>query len=98
MKLLLITQTLDPEDPIAAAPIARLAGTPTALWYHHRHVDSKLRLATALVDRVLSPTPEGFQLPTGKLVITGHGIDVERFSPLSESRLAGPLRVICPGR
>lgn len=53
------------------------------LWYTHKSVDFKLRVAYALVDRVLTASPESFRLPSKKVKIVGHGIDLEKFTPTS---------------
>lgn len=66
---------------IAIAPIARARGWPIVLWYTHRHVDLKLRLAVALADRVVTASPESFRLASPKVLVIGHGIDTERFRP-----------------
>jgi glycosyltransferase involved in cell wall biosynthesis len=52
-----------------------------ALWYTHRHVSWRLRLATALADRIVTASAESFQLRSPKTRVIGHGIDTERFSP-----------------
>ncbi|MBI3763491.1 MAG: glycosyltransferase family 4 protein [Chloroflexi bacterium] len=77
---------------VAIAPIAKLRGWPTVLWYTHRHVDLKLRIATALADRVVTASPESFGLASSKVRVIGHGIDTERFAP-DESGLADPTRL-----
>ena len=70
-----------PEYVLAVAPLAKLRGWPIALWYTHRQITWRLRLATALADRVFTASPESFQLPTNKLRVIGHGIDTGQFSP-----------------
>jgi glycosyltransferase involved in cell wall biosynthesis len=70
-----------PDYVLAAAPLAKWKGWPIALWYTHRHVGWRLRLATFLADRIVTASPESFGLPTSKLRVIGHGIDTERFSP-----------------
>ena len=72
---------MGPVFAVAAAPIARLAGRPTFLWYAHGHVSPLLRLAHVLVDGVGTSTPEGFRIASPKVTITGQGIDLERFRP-----------------
>lgn len=57
----------------------RLLGKPIFLWYTHRQIDIKLRLATLCVSRVFTASPEGFQLKTHKRVVLGHGINPLRF-------------------
>ncbi len=68
-------------------PLLRLRGIPIVLWYTHAHVSWMLRVATPLVDRVVTASRGGFNLPTDKLRIIGHGIDVERFRPEPEARI-----------
>jgi len=70
-----------PEYILAVAPLATLKGWPMALWYTHRHVSLRLRLATALVDRILTASPESFRLESDKVRVIGHGIDTARFAP-----------------
>lgn len=59
----------------------RLNRLPVFLWYTHKKVDWKLRLAEKMVTRIFSASPASFRLASTKLVITGHGIDTEMFKP-----------------
>ncbi|OGQ87759.1 MAG: hypothetical protein A2512_10605 [Deltaproteobacteria bacterium RIFOXYD12_FULL_56_24] len=63
-------------------PVARLTGLKNVLWYAHGATPRILRLAHRLVDRVVSPTPESFRLPSHKIKFIGHGInsDLYRFA------------------
>jgi glycosyltransferase involved in cell wall biosynthesis len=72
---------MGPVFAVAAAPIARISGRPTFLWYAHGHVSPTLRLAHALVAGVGTSTPEGFRIKSPKVTITGQGIDLDRFRP-----------------
>ena len=72
---------MGPVFAAAAAPIARLSGRPTFLWYAHGHVSPMLRLAHLLVDGIGTSTPEGFRIPSPQVTITGQGIDLDRFRP-----------------
>ena len=72
---------MGPVFAAAAAPIARVSGVPTFLWYAHGHVSPTLRLAHALVAGVGTSTPEGFRIASPKVTITGQGIDLDRFRP-----------------
>lgn len=78
------------------APLLRLYGVPLTLWYAHRAVTLRLRLAAMAATRVVSPSRESFRLPGDKLRITGHGIDVDRFTPAEPA--PGPFTILCPGR
>ncbi|MCC6173800.1 MAG: glycosyltransferase [Chloroflexi bacterium] len=72
---------MGPVFAVAAAPVARLAGVPTFLWYAHGHVSPMLRLAHILVAGVGTSTPEGFRIPSQKVTLTGQGLDLGRFRP-----------------
>ena len=69
---------------------------PLLLWYTHKQVSQRLRLATAFADRIVTATPEGFRLPTGKVEAIGHGIDVDKFSIGAETR--HPREIVSVGR
>jgi glycosyltransferase involved in cell wall biosynthesis len=66
------------------APLAMPRRIPILLWFAHTRATPTLRLAHALVDRCITPTPASFPLPSTKLAVVGHGIDTERFRPPSE--------------
>jgi glycosyltransferase involved in cell wall biosynthesis len=54
---------------------------PMVLWYTHRSVTLELRLAHALVQRVVTASPESYRLSGDKVQIIGHGIDMSAFTP-----------------
>src|SRR6185503_12126984 len=49
-----------PEYVLAVAPLAKWKRWPIALWYTHRHVSWRLRLAANLADRIVTASPESF--------------------------------------
>lgn len=75
---------MGPIFAVCAAPIARSAGIPLALWYAHGSVSPLLRLAHALVDQVGTSTLDGFRIRSAKVRITGQGIDTDAFSPAGD--------------
>lgn len=79
-----------------AAPLLLLHGVPLTLWYAHRSVTLRLRLAEMAAATVVSPSRESFRLRGDKLRITGHGIDVDRFTPSEPA--PGPFTILCLGR
>ncbi len=83
---------------LLAAPLTKLLRVPILLWYTHWHAGRSLRLATPLVDVVLSVGSGSFPLATPKLHATGHAIDVTRFTPSDEPQAEGPLRLVALGR
>lgn len=71
---------MSPIFVIASWPIALLWRKKIILWYVHRSVTLKLRLATLLSSKILTVARESFRLKSDKVVITGHGIDTEYFT------------------
>lgn len=72
---------MNPEYLVAAGWLWKLLGKKTALWYTHKSVDLKLRIATLFVDDILTASKESFRLPSAKVQVMGHGIDTDFFSP-----------------
>lgn len=85
-----------PHYAILAAPYVRSARVPLGVWYTHRRVDWRLRLAHALADIVLTASRESFRLGSRKVRILGHGIDTAAFSPGPVPE--GPPVVLSAGR
>ena len=70
------------------APVAKPSRIPVVLWYAHTSVTPTLRLAHSLADRCLTATPPGFRIPSEKLFVVGHGVDLDHFRPPADD---GPL-------
>lgn len=70
------------------------------LWYTHKSVTFKLRLAEKFSDVILTASSESFRLRSSKVVVTGHGIDTEFFKPISGSRNVeiSKLKILSVGR
>jgi glycosyltransferase involved in cell wall biosynthesis len=76
---------MNPEYLVLAGWWWRLAGKPTLLWYSHRNVDLKLRIAAYFAGIIASSAATSFRLKTNKLRVLGHGIDTELFKPAAGS-------------
>ena len=72
---------MNPEYVVLAGPLWRLLNKPIALWYTHKTVNLKLRIAVFFAHTVLTASAESFRLRTKKVRILGHGIDTNFFSP-----------------
>lgn len=72
---------MNPEYLVAAGWYWRLRGIKTALWYTHKSVDLKLRIAEKFTNIIFTASRESFRLKTNKLHVMGHGIDTDFFSP-----------------
>ncbi len=52
------------------------------LWYMHGTVSRSLGIAEKMTHHIFTGSPESFRLASEKLVVTGHGIDTNAFTPL----------------
>ncbi len=88
---------MNPEYIVLGGIFWKLWKKKIGLWYLHRSVTLRLRIAEVLVDVIFSASSESFRLKSKKLRIVGHGIDLAQFD---ESRHASQseLRVITTGR
>jgi glycosyltransferase involved in cell wall biosynthesis len=82
---------MGPIFAVCAAPFARAAGLPLALWYAHGAVSPTLRLAHTVVDRVGTSSSAGFRISSGKVRYTGQGIETDRFVPPAAEPENGPI-------
>lgn len=76
----------------------RVYGKKIALWYTHKHVNAKLRIAEQLAHIVLTASPESFRLASKKLRVVGHGIDTDLFAPSVRAGTTDTLRILTVGR
>lgn len=72
---------MNPEYIVAAGLLWRLMNKRIALWYTHKSVNLKLRIAVFLADIVFTASKESFRLNMKKLRVMGHGIDTGFFTP-----------------
>lgn len=72
---------MNPEYVVLGGLWWRLWRKRVALWYTHKNVDVKLRLAVWLANMIFTASKESFRLRTSKVRVMGHGIDTDFFSP-----------------
>ncbi len=87
---------MNPEYVILGGPLWRLWGKRVALWYTHKNVDTKLRLAEKLANVIFTASKESFRLRSQKVRIMGHGIDVDFFCP--DARIVRSNELLSAGR
>jgi glycosyltransferase involved in cell wall biosynthesis len=75
---------MNPEYVVLAGLLWKIWGKKIALWYTHKNVDLKLRLAEKLSDIIFTASDKSFRLKSKKVNVMGHGIDTERFVPASQ--------------
>lgn len=72
---------MSPEYVLAGGVWWRLWGKKIMLWYTHKDVSVRLRVATYLSNIVITASKESFRLATRKVRVMGHGIDTDFFMP-----------------
>ncbi len=87
---------MNPEYVVLGGLFWRLRDKRTALWYTHKSVDTKLRVATFLSSIVFTASKESFRLPSKKVRVMGHGIDTNFFS--LEPAMTRTTAVLSAGR
>lgn len=88
---------MNPEYVVLGGVLWRLLGKKIGLWYTHKAVNLKLRVAEKLTHLVFTASQESFRLESSKLHVTGHGIDVSVFKPRTSST-DSKLQLLTVGR
>lgn len=81
---------------LLAAPLLKLKHIPVTLWYVHPHTPLALRAAIRTVDRVITASSSSCRVRSSKVLVTGHGIDTDRYVPAFCDR--SRFRVLAVGR
>ena len=89
---------MNKEYVILGGLIWRLLGKKIGLWYVHKQVSYQLKLAEKIADVIFTASPESFQLPSSKLKIIGHGIDLNKFYYSPGVKPDGNFKIIYVGR
>ncbi len=79
-------------------PVAFLYRKNLYLWYMHRSVTVSLWLANLLVKKIFTASKESFRLKSNKVIITGHGIDIEIFKFKKHFPEKGTIKALTIGR
>ena len=89
-----------PEFVIATAPFLLSLKKRSVLWYAHKSVTLRLKIAEKLVDFIATSSPEGFRLPSKKVIYTGQAINTDLFVPRqpSPAHAEEKLKLITVGR
>src|SRR3989339_126077 len=87
-----------PEYVLGAHLWPKIFRKKTLLWYTHKSFNWKLRLAEKLTDKIFTASKESFRLPSKKVEITGHGIDLDKFKPVETEKDGSKFKIISVGR
>lgn len=80
---------IGPNSVLWAAPWAKLFRIPIVTWYAHAHVSRRLRIAHFLANRIVTPHEDDFNIKSNKVIVTGHGVDTDRFRPVENPQRRG---------
>ncbi len=70
---------MSPIFAVASWPLAALFSKRIVLWYLHRSVTLKLKLAEKICYKIATSTKESLNIKSKKIIELGHGIDIEKF-------------------
>jgi glycosyltransferase involved in cell wall biosynthesis len=87
-----------PEYLDLAAPVAKVHGFPTLLWFAHPARSAALRIADVAADAVVTSLPGAYPLPSPKVHVIGQATDIRAFSPCLPGERVGALRALALGR
>lgn len=87
-----------PEFVIAASPFLLSLRKPSVLWYVHKSVTWKLRVAERIIRHIATASPLSFRLPSKKVVYTGHAIDTDVFKLRGPARSGPGIHLLTAGR
>ncbi len=85
-----------PEYVLAAHMLPKLFRVRTVLWYVHKSVSWRLRVASRLVGAIFTASKESCRLTSKKVEVVGHGIDTAIFTSRNES--SSKLHLVTVGR
>ncbi len=71
---------------------------PVCMWYVHKSVDTKLKIATYFVKNIFTSAKESFQLDTNKVIYLGHGIELDILPFTSHIKTTNELKLVHIGR
>lgn len=77
---------MNPEYTIASYPVSKIFNKKIISWYAHSKVSLRLKILEKMTDKILTPSNKSFRLKSKKVLITGHGIDTEKFKPRPEEK------------
>ncbi|MFH0846024.1 MAG: glycosyltransferase [Patescibacteria group bacterium] len=89
---------MNPEYVVLGSILWRFWGKRVGLWYTHKAVNLKLRIAEKMANLVFSASSESFGLKSKKLHITGHGINLEQLKIKKDKIQNEIFKMILVGR
>lgn len=88
---------MNPEYVVLGGLFWKLWKKKIALWYVHRAVNLRLRVANALTHKIFTVSPDSIKIVSDKIVALGHGVGTEKFKNLNV-QLKAPNSILYLGR
>lgn len=89
---------MNPEYVVLGGLIWRILGKRVGLWYTHRSVDLKLRIAARFMHIAFTGSKESFRIKSPKVLVTGQGVDTGIFAPDTLHRESSTPVLLVVGR
>ncbi len=86
-----------PEYVVSLHILPKILRKRSILWYVHKRISIYLRAAHLLVNRIVTATESSCNLSSRKILVCGHGINTERFSPGTLPK-TNTLEIVLVGR
>ncbi len=88
---------MSPVFVIASWPVAVIYRRRIILWYLHRSVTFRLKVAEKLCYKIVTAAKESLKFTSDKILETGHGININKFRT-DRSWSEGQLKILSVGR
>lgn len=93
---------MSPIFAVASWPVAIIFRKKIILWYLHRSVTFRLKLAEKICEKIVTASRNSLKFKSDKILELGHGIDLDYFRPseISETVISwgGSLEILSVGR
>lgn len=89
---------MNSEYLVVAGFMWRMLSKRTALWYMHKTVSLRLRIAVFWADLVFTASPRSMRVKTRKKRVVGHGIPIDSFVPVQPPPADRPISLLTIGR
>lgn len=87
---------MNPEYLILGGWLWKIMDKKTSLWYVHRQLNWRIKMAEKMAGRVFSVSGNTFPFKSGKLRAMGHGIDTEKFKCERKIGAGGEIKIKTP--
>lgn len=89
---------MNPEYVVMGGLFWKLWHKPISLWFVHKSVNWKLRIAEKLSKVIFTSAKESFNLLSSKVIYLGHGINTDKFKPGPDKSRGDKFEIIYVGR